>query len=118
MGIWGIGDFTAELLPPVGIIFATLAVGLAAKILVDDELPIPKLDVDHYCEQARSCEAVEQIYYDTLKSVWSSIPMSVRKCCVERNPNRDYMDLGACIGVFRNFGYYPMGNETSRCVSS
>ncbi|SRR5258708_835198 len=112
-----------SILPPV--IPVVLVVGGWAYTTIIDppepEWPLPRIDVDHYCKQATSselCEAGEQIYYGRLKSVWSSIPMSVRKCCVESNPNGDYMDLGVCIGLFRNFGYYPMGNETSRCGSS
>jgi hypothetical protein len=97
----------AELVPPVGMILATLAVGLAAglaaKILVPphDEIPIPKLDVEAYCKLATSpelCIKAQQIYYPS-KSVWSSIPMEVRKCCVQSNPN-DYWDLGVCIAFF------------------
>ena len=119
------GEYRSVLAP---VVFVGLAVMLYVvhKVLglpSDGELAIPRLDVEHYCKHVNTATSPElcitggQIFYDRLKSVWSSVPMSVRKCCVESNPNGDYWDLGVCIGLFRNFGYYPMGNETSRCSS-
>jgi len=97
---------------------AIVAFGVSHVLIQDAQFPtVPDYDVDKYCTLVASsigprsemiyggCFDQEQLSYDSLKRIWSNVPVQTRRYCdnvAQFGGGGSYMILRGCIDMEEN----------------